>query len=59
MATAIDLADRDVFEAVQVSVKSQSNRYTSRDCRSDRRYSVDAKARVTVQANINNWWVVR
>jgi len=44
MATAIDLAGRDVFEAVQMSVKPEGDRYSSGDRRSKRWYPVDSQS---------------
>ncbi len=58
-ATAIDLAGRDVFEAVQISVNPKVINTPSVAAVAADGIQLVAKARVTVRANIIGWWCRR
>jgi uncharacterized protein YqfA (UPF0365 family) len=56
MAAAIDLAGRDVFEAVQMSVNPKVINTPPVSAVAKDGIQLIAKARVTVRAASNNWW---
>jgi uncharacterized protein YqfA (UPF0365 family) len=59
VATAIDLAGRDVFEAVQMSVNPKVINTPPVTAVSKDGIQLIAKARVTVVQALNNWLVVQ